>query len=318
MSTRTTRRYSLAMSLVAVVACQDPTTTTKASATTTTTLQTSAPASVASVAPPRFQPTPTASVSSIPGPTNPRLQVEAMALTDDYVDNSVAADIKYKDQRLLIKQFFVKSIETNVWGRAYLHMGDEPLHPKAYFLESERQSVALMRPNDNAFTAATLECTCMGLEGKTPILGDCLVLRIVERKTWERPDEKVIYTRSVSPVPGESARTATGTTQPEDGADPHTPILPAKDEGFVDARGGWGWGDKCYVSIKAQKWGWAKAECDEGMKMSPAAPQPRASLLYNEGLIAKAAGDLEEARRNFEQSLALRDSPAVRAELGLP
>ena len=90
---------------------------------------------------------------------------------------------------------------------------------------------------------------------------------------------------------------------------------PATDAGFVDKRGGWGWGDRCWIHIKAEKWGWAKAECDEGMKLGPASPQPRSSLLYNEGLIAKSAGDSGQARRDFTESLALRENAEVRGAL---
>jgi hypothetical protein len=100
-----------------------------------------------------------------------------------------------------------------------------------------------------------------------------------------------------------------------EGTDAARPVLPPEDEGFVDLRGGWGWGDKCWVHIQAGKWSWAKAECDKGMAMNPASPQPRASLLYNEGLIAKAAGRVAEARRSFVESLALREHPEVRAAL---
>ena len=100
-----------------------------------------------------------------------------------------------------------------------------------------------------------------------------------------------------------------------DGTDPTRPILAATDRGFIDTRGGWGWGDKCYNSMKSGKWGWAKAECDEGIKMNPASPQPRASLLYNEGLVAKATGKLDEARRDFAASLSLRENAEVRAAL---
>jgi hypothetical protein len=100
-----------------------------------------------------------------------------------------------------------------------------------------------------------------------------------------------------------------------DGTDANRPVLPDADRGFVDTRGGWGWGDKCWVSLKASKWGWAKAECDKGMAMNPASPQPRASLLYNEGLVAKAAGKIDEARQDFRASLALRENAEVRAAL---
>ena len=101
-----------------------------------------------------------------------------------------------------------------------------------------------------------------------------------------------------------------------DGTDSKNPVLPASDEGFADTRGGWGWGDRCYVNIKAGKWGWAKAECDKGMAIAdPTTQQPRASLLYNEGLIAKASGDVAGARQDFTSSLALREHPAVRSAL---
>jgi hypothetical protein len=81
-------------------------------------------------------------------------------------------------------------------------------------------------------------------------------------------------------------------------------------------RGGWGWSDRCFVHIRAKNWGWAKAECDEGMKLAdPATPQPRAALLFNEGLIAKAAGDIEGARRDLAASVSLSDNADVRATL---
>jgi tetratricopeptide (TPR) repeat protein len=106
---------------------------------------------------------------------------------------------------------------------------------------------------------------------------------------------------------------------PNDGTNPRSPTLPPEDIGLVDARGGWEWGDRCWIHLKAGKWGWAKAECDQAMMTNPASPNPRASVLYNEGLIAKAAGNVEEAQRNFEMSLALRENAEVRAALrGLP
>jgi lipoprotein NlpI len=51
------------------------------------------------------------------------------------------------------------------------------------------------------------------------------------------------------------------------------------------------------------------------MKMNPASPQPRASLLYNEGLVAKGAGNIDEARADFIESLALRENAEVRGAL---
>jgi serine/threonine-protein kinase len=115
-------------------------------------------------------------------------------------------------------------------------------------------------------------------------------------------------------VPSTPVPQAPTATAANDGTDANRPLLPNTDMTFVDARG-WGWGDRCWNNIKAGRWGWAKAECDKGMATNPTSPQPRASLLYNEGLIAKAAGHVEEARLNFTGSLSLRENAEVRAAL---
>jgi hypothetical protein len=98
-----------------------------------------------------------------------------------------------------------------------------------------------------------------------------------------------------------------------DGADPLRPVLPPADKRFVDKRGGWGWSDRCWLNIKAQKWGWARAECDRGMALNPSSPQPMSSLLYNQGLIAVQMGDIESARNLMSRSLGMREHPEVRA-----
>jgi hypothetical protein len=121
--------------------------------------------------------------------------------------------------------------------------------------------------------------------------------------------------QEVPPAASSSPSRALVPMAANDGTDATRPMLPPSDVGFVDKRGGSGWGDRCWNSIHAKKWGWAKAECDEGLKMNPGSPQPRASLLYNEGLVAQGAGNVEEARRYFTQSLALREHPDVRAAL---
>ena len=100
---------------------------------------------------------------------------------------------------------------------------------------------------------------------------------------------------------------------PNDGADALRPTLAPADRGFVDKRGGWGWGDKCWINIKAQKWGWARAECGQAMRIQPASPQPMASLLYNQALISIHMGDTETARSLLQRSLQLREHPEVRA-----
>jgi serine/threonine protein kinase len=124
------------------------------------------------------------------------------------------------------------------------------------------------------------------------------------------------FTTRAFAVRGHARTTESASAAATDGSDVRQPSLPVEDTGFVDTRGGWGWGDKCWIHIRAQKWGWAKAECDSGMMVAdPSAPQPRASLLYNEGLIAKATGDIDGAQTYFTYSLELRENAEVRAAL---
>jgi hypothetical protein len=100
-----------------------------------------------------------------------------------------------------------------------------------------------------------------------------------------------------------------------DGSNPARPLLAPDDVGFVDTQGGWGWSERCYRHLLKGKWAWAKAECDSGLALNPARPEPRAALLYNEGLIARAAGHFDEARANFSESLSLKVVAEVRAAL---
>lgn len=97
-----------------------------------------------------------------------------------------------------------------------------------------------------------------------------------------------------------------------DGKDPLRPQLAPADLRFIDKRGGWGWGDRCWNNIRAGNWGWARAECDKAMTINPASPQPMASLLYNQALIAIHMGNTEEAKGLLVRSLQLREHPEVR------
>jgi hypothetical protein len=83
----------------------------------------------------------------------------------------------------------------------------------------------------------------------------------------------------------------------------------------VDTRNGWGWGDRCWVNITRKRWGHAKAECIKGLQGNPASPNPKASLLYNLGLVEKGGGSLKNARALFQASLVVREHPEVRAAL---
>lgn len=114
-----------------------------------------------------------------------------------------------------------------------------------------------------------------------------------------------------SPLPAASViipalPVASAAAPANDGADPKAPILSPDDANFVDARKGAGWGDRCFTEIKQGKWGWAHAACDRALALPDVDPKARPLLLYNEGLIAKHAGDTTAARNYFTQSLALR------------
>jgi hypothetical protein len=91
-----------------------------------------------------------------------------------------------------------------------------------------------------------------------------------------------------------------------DGTDPKAPVLSPDDTSFVDMRKGGGWGDRCFTEIKQGKWGWAHAACDRALALPDVDAKVRPLLLYNEGLIAKHAGDNTAARNYFGQSLSLR------------
>ena len=101
-----------------------------------------------------------------------------------------------------------------------------------------------------------------------------------------------------------------------DGTDPKSPVLAPDDATFDDKQKGAGWSNRCFAEIKEGKWGWAHAACDRGLALPQVDTKAKATLLYNEGLIAKHASDLPGARRYFTESLALRpaDDPG-RAEV---
>jgi len=102
------------------------------------------------------------------------------------------------------------------------------------------------------------------------------------------------------------------------GLDASTPELAPEDVGFLDARGGWGWSDRCWKSLEQGRLGHAKAQCNEGLKVAPDRGGPdsaKPSLLYNLGLIEERSGDLIAARRLMEQSVTLRPNDEVSAAL---
>jgi hypothetical protein len=128
----------------------------------------------------------------------------------------------------------------------------------------------------------------------------------------------VLHSSGSGPTPDPPGTTPTPKTAPpvaNDGSDGANPVLPGTDSEFVDTRAGAGWGDKCWLNIKANKWGWAKAECDRAIAMNPPSHEIRAMLLYNEGLIDRHLGRNDTARAFFVDSIALRPNATVQEAL---
>jgi hypothetical protein len=123
--------------------------------------------------------------------------------------------------------------------------------------------------------------------------------------------------RAPSPVAGSptAPSKASESSTPAAAADGNRVDLAPDDAAFVDTRGGRGWADRCWMHIRSGQLGWAKAECDKAMDMTPASPMPLASLLYNEGLIEQKLGNKEAARSYYQRSLALRPHAIVQGSL---
>ncbi|MGH7295923.1 MAG: hypothetical protein ACRELB_13360, partial [Polyangiaceae bacterium] len=197
---------------------------------------------------------------------------------------------------------------------------------QAYWRQEKARNDCQLRNlamTDNALAALV---ACGDSDGKTKdkltesmdkVTGDIAEPSVVGslKERFDKACDDGDYQKQTPPKPS-AGGVALPNSSAGDGTDAKHPALPSADDGFVDTRGGWGWGDKCFVNIKTKTWGWAKAECDKGLAMAdPTTPQPRASLFYNEGLIAKGMSDFAAARSYFQQSLSLREHPEVRAAL---
>jgi hypothetical protein len=86
--------------------------------------------------------------------------------------------------------------------------------------------------------------------------------------------------------------------------------LAAEDQGFVDDRQGFGWGDRCYKHLKAGTLKFARAACQKGLDAGPE-PKVRGAILYNLALVDEQVGDKKAACEWLRQSLAFR--PGVSA-----
>lgn len=121
---------------------------------------------------------------------------------------------------------------------------------------------------------------------------------------------------AASSMPG--PRGAPATVEPSDavndGRDPRRPILAPEDAPFVGRRSAWDWSSACYVHENAGEWGYAAAACDEAEKTA-VDTKTYPMLRYNQGRVARQAGDIAKARRLFEESLIARESREVRQAL---
>lgn len=93
-------------------------------------------------------------------------------------------------------------------------------------------------------------------------------------------------------------------SRPRDGACVALPLA-ASDVGFVDDRGGSGWGNRCVQHLRANELDAAEAACAVGLRAAER-DTTRGAILYNLGLIARARGDHGAARGYFDRSLSVR------------
>jgi tetratricopeptide (TPR) repeat protein len=81
--------------------------------------------------------------------------------------------------------------------------------------------------------------------------------------------------------------------------------LAPEDIGFVDTKGGVDWGNKCYAHYKNGAFAFARAACEEAIKMNPE-PNTKGAILFNRGLLEEASGDLKAACEAYRQALVVR------------
>lgn len=95
-------------------------------------------------------------------------------------------------------------------------------------------------------------------------------------------------------------------------------VLAADDAEHVGSWDAWRWSNRCFEHLQAGDYGWAKAACDEADVAGPD-DKTLPLLRYNQGRVAREAGDVDRARRLFTESLRLRENKTVRRDLeGLP
>lgn len=78
--------------------------------------------------------------------------------------------------------------------------------------------------------------------------------------------------------------------------------LAPEDVGFTDTHGGADWGNKCFTHYKNGALAYARAACEEAVKMNPES-KTKGAILYNRGLLEEASGDLKAACEAYRSSL---------------
>ncbi len=102
------------------------------------------------------------------------IAVKASELVADYQKNEVAADEKYKGKRVRIAAI-VESIDKDAFDSIVLALKAEGslLGVHAEMKPSEKTAVAKLEKSQ----AVLVECTGRGMILRTPMLGDCVVLK---------------------------------------------------------------------------------------------------------------------------------------------
>jgi hypothetical protein len=107
--------------------------------------------------------------SEEPEPVVAAINVSAVALGDAYEANSVAADMRFKGQRLRITGD-VHSISTDIFDHAVIELqSSQFLSPQATLADSHKSRAAQIRTGQ----VVTLLCTGAGDVMKMPMLKDC-------------------------------------------------------------------------------------------------------------------------------------------------
>jgi hypothetical protein len=146
--------------------------------------------------------------------------------------------------------------------------------------------------------------------GKMPFPRALALLALVSIAACSKGSSSPAVTDAGGAAPGPNAAPAPSSSSSPSASAPAAstvaPQLASADGSFVDARHGFGWGDRCFAHYQAGDLASARAACDRGLALPDLDPGARPALLYNEGLIAAKAGDVATARSDYTQSLVAR------------